>query len=223
MDVDNCQYAFKETRVSLEASSSTFIVNIRVPPPNSRTSHRRHNADGKDTDEENVFALKNLASSSTIFRRRVHASPRSFLWRVLEDGLVLSVRAVDVFRQDVSPEAPYILNFHFPSSIQQSCVALAEPENNDALCIFVIDQAGNLYSFTLRTDNFRRRASDSSVKDGCSVFSSQSLSNGQPLRLVVASADRILVTLRDGGLVRLDRNTTGDCKASFFTESPSAC
>jgi nuclear pore complex protein Nup160 len=220
MDTDNYHYAFTETRLNLEASSSTFVVNIKVPEPaNSRGSYRRHNADGKEIDEENVFALTILAQSSSIFQRRFHTSPKSFLWRVLEDGLTLSVRAVDVFRQDLSPEAPYILNFHFHVPIQPSCVALAEPEKSDALCIFVIDQAGSLYSFTLHTDNFRRRASDSSVKDGCSVSNPQSLSSGQPLRLVAVSENRILVTLRDGGLVRLDRNTTGDCTALFFPES----
>jgi nuclear pore complex protein Nup160 len=215
MDTESCQYVFKETRLSLEASSSSLVVNIRVPPPNSRSASRRPNLDGKDVDEENAFALKILASSSSIFRRQNHECPKSFLWRVLEDGFVLSIRAVDVFRQDLSPEAPYILNFHFSSPIQPSCVALAEPGSLDALCIFAIDQHGNLYSFTLHCENFRRRASDSSVKDGCSVFNAPQLGNGNALRLVAVGPDQLAVTLRDGGLVRLDRNTAGDCRRLF--------
>lgn len=214
MESGECQYLFKETRLNLEPSSSALVANIRVPSPSSHTRGHRRGArnDGRDVDEERAFAQKNLAPASSIYQRQWTASPSSFLWRVLEDGIVLSVRAVDVCKKEKDLDAPLVLNFNFAVPILPSCVALTDPQDHDALYIYVIDQANHLYSFSLRPDLFRRRATlDSSLADVCAVHVPPSLTSRHPHRLVPVNHDKLLVTLHDGGLVKLDRNRGPDC------------
>ncbi|SPO04229.1 uncharacterized protein DNG_06912 [Cephalotrichum gorgonifer] len=218
-----CQYLFKETRLNLEPSSSTLVVNIRVPSPSSHArgaSRRNAGNDGRNSDEETAFALKNLAPASSVYQRKWSASPSSFLWRVLEDGMTLSVRAVDVCKQQKDLDAPLVLNFNFAVPILPSCVALTDPKDHDALFIYVIDQLNHLYSFSLRPDIFRRReALDSNIQDVCRVHLPPSLTSRHPHRLVAVNQDRLLVTLHDGGLVRLDRNRGTDSTANPWVEA----
>lgn len=221
MESGECQFLFKETRLNLEPSSSALVTNIRVPAPSShgRTHRRSALTDGRGLDEETTFALKILAPASSIYQRQWSGSPSNFLWRVLEDGLVLSVRAVDVCKQQKDPDAALVLNFNFTVPILPSCVALTDPQGHDALYIYVIDKANHLYYFTLRSDLFRRRASlDSTLTDVCGVYLPPSLASKQPHRLLAINHDKLLVTLHDGGLVKLDRNRGSDC-----TYDPSYC
>lgn len=227
MESGNTQYLFKETRLNLEPSTSTFVVNIRVPLPSShaRGAFRRNtNTYERDVDEETVFALKNLSSSSSIYQRKWSSSPSRFLWRALEDGMVLSVRAVDVCKQQSSPDASLVLNFNFSVPIQPFCIALTDPQNQDALLIYVVDQSNHLYTFTLRPDVFFRQSSlDSSISDVCRVYYPASLASRHTHRLVAVNADTLLVTLHDGGLVRLERNYGADCMFCTLSSSCSVC
>ncbi|PKS11826.1 hypothetical protein jhhlp_001120 [Lomentospora prolificans] len=219
MESRDAQFVFKETRLNLEPSSSALIANIRVPAPSShsRGTFRRHSGNhGKDSDEETAFALKNLSPASSIFKRTSFASPSNFLWRVLDDGTVLSLRAVDVCKQQKAPDSSLILNFNFAIPIQPSCVALAETQDHDALFVYAIDQSNHLYSFSLRPDVFSRRSSlDASISDVCRVHLPSSLASRHPHRLLAVTASTLLVTLHDGGLVRLDKNNNSDCKPAL--------
>ena len=213
MESGESHYLFKETRLSLEPSSSALVVNIRVPAPAShaRSYRRGARSNERDVDEETAFALKNLAPASSIYQRQWSDSPSNFLWRVLDDGLVLSVRVVDVCKQEKDLDAPLILNFRFAVPILPSCVALADPKDHDALYIYVIDETNHLYSFSLRPDLFRRRSTlDSNLTDVCGVHIPPSLTARHPHRLVSVNHDKLLVTLHDGGLVKLDRNRGAD-------------
>jgi nuclear pore complex protein Nup160 len=219
------QYLFKETRLSLEPPSSAAVVNIKVPIPQFqvRTASRRQtNGDFNATEEELAFRRKNLASASSVFHRRWHDSPRSFLWRILEDGTILSVRAVDVCKQEKVPDTPLVLNFHFSMPIRPSCLALADSKDHDALYIFVMDQDNFLHSLTLRPDAFRKRSFiDSAIPDLCKSYRPSQIHNFKhPHRLVADSADHVVVTLHDGGIIRMDRNTEHD--GGFCFES-SCC
>ncbi|KAM0279508.1 hypothetical protein ACHAQH_004569 [Verticillium albo-atrum] len=170
MDTKNTQYLYKEIRLNLEPSSSVSVVNIKVPPP-SGTSRKLPITDKSGNDDENAFRSKNLANASTIFHRKYHSTPSSFLWRVLEDGTVLSVRATDVAKNEKGADAPLILNFRFATKIQSSCIAFADPREHDALCMFVLDDANVLYSFTLRPDYFRKRSAiEAGPAEACRVL-----------------------------------------------------
>jgi nuclear pore complex protein Nup160 len=218
MESGDTQYFFKETRLNLEPSSAASIVHIRVPSPssNSRANGRKSTKTYEASEDENGFRLKNLAIASSVYHRLWHDSPRSFLWRVLDDGTILNLRAIDVCKQEKAAEAPLILNFHFSAPIQPSCVAFSDPKEHDALYIFVLDTSNYLYSFSLRPDAFRKRSAiESGLGETCKVYLPAAFGFKHPHRLVAATADQILVTMHDGGVVKFDRNKSHDCTFCF--------
>ncbi|GJC99735.1 DNA repair protein rad51 [Colletotrichum higginsianum] len=223
MDSADTQYLYRETRLNLEPASASSIVNIRVP---SLTSNGRGatckltNGDNNVSEDEVAFRLKSLAPASSIYHRKWHDAPRSFLWRLLEDGLVLSLRVVDTCRQEKVVDAPLVLNFRFTVPIQPSCVAFADPREHDALSMFVLDESNFLYSFTLRPDFFRKRSAiEAGPGDACKVYQPKVFGFKHPHRMVAASTDQVVISLHDGGLVRLDRNKTQDSTSNPWKET----
>lgn len=211
MDPGETQYLFKETRLNLEPPSSSSVVTIRVSPQ-SNHGHRQRKADRDGSiEDETTFRQKNLATASSIYHRQWHDSPRSFLWRVLEDGTVLSIRAVDVYKKAQAADAPLILNFHFSVPIQPGCVAFSDPEEHDSLCLFVLDQTYQLYTFTLRPDLFKKRAAvDAGLSELGKVQTPAGLGFKHPHRMVAVTAETLLVTVNDGGMIRLDKNKSNE-------------
>lgn len=228
-------YAFKETRLNLEPSSSANVVNIRIPPApgqgrtsassygNGTSGGRRNGGsangggggDSGATEEEIAFRRRNLATESSVFFRPWHDSPRAVLWRVLEDDAVLSVRAADVCRRErAGSDAPLVLNFRFAAPLRPGCVAFADSREHDVVCVFALDAANALHAIHLRPEAFRKRSvteGPGSVAEICRSYVPAQL-NGfkHPHRLVAASADELVVTLHDGGIIRLDRNKGHD-------------
>lgn len=220
MAARNLQILYKEARLNLEPASQSSVAQIRVASQSAygRSSSIRSAA----ADDEKAYRSKNLATASSIYYRKHHSSPRGFLWRVLDDGTVLSIRVADVCKQQNEAEAPLILNLRFPAAIRTSCVAFADPEDYDALCVYVIDHSNQLYSITLRPDHFRKRAMiDSTLGDACKSYSPPGFGFKHPHRLVVVNTDQLIVTMHDGGILRFDRNKSHECTYNIDVPSPN--
>lgn len=220
MDSSDTQYLFKETRLNLEPPAPASVVTIRVPKTSAQARSSRTSTVDASTEEETAFRHKNLATASSIYRRQWHDSPRSFLWRVLEDGTLLSIRAVDVSRDNKAEDAPLVLNFHFSVPIQPGCIAFADPAEHDALCVFVLDTSCHLYTFTLRPDLFRRRAAvDAGLSDLAKVQAPSGLGFKYPHRMVAVTSNTLLVTVNDGGMIRFDRAQGDETPGGMWRES----
>lgn len=217
--------AHKETRVNLEPASAASLVHIRIPSPShARSRDRRLPAPDKYGEEERTYRSKNLATAASIYHRKHHQSPRSFLWRVLEDDYVLSLRAADICKRPNADDANLILHLRFPNPIRTSCIALADPAEHDALSVFVLDQSNHLYTITLRPDHFRKRsATENGLGDACKTHTAGTFSFKHPHRLVAVSAYHVVVTFHDGGIIRFDRNKShdGTKHSTSFTCGPS--
>ncbi|KAJ2987504.1 hypothetical protein NUW58_g4468 [Xylaria curta] len=200
---------FKETKLNFEPSSSTFVVDVALPTiANSSKNRRQTNGQARSNIDDNALRARNCATASAIYHRKHHPYPRSFLWRVLEDNSVLSLRTVDICKPERASDANLILNFHFPHTIRPSCVALSDPLDHDALAVFVLDEAGQLYTLFLRPDSFRRRSFvESGLADSCKIFAVNAFQSFKsPYRLLAVNTDQLIVTLTDGGHIRLDKN-----------------
>ncbi|PFH57403.1 hypothetical protein XA68_15118 [Ophiocordyceps unilateralis] len=222
MEQQDTHYLFKETRLNLETPSPAVEVSIRVPSKTggARAQQRLLPASDPSADDETTFRLKNLAVASSVYHRKWHDAPRSFLWRVLDDGRVLSIRVVDLCKRDKAPDAPLVLHFSFSLPIQPGCVAFSDPQEHDALCVFVLDQASQLFTFTLRPDLFRRRtAVDASLSELGKVQSPAGLSFKTPHRLVAVTSNILLATVNDGGMIRFDRSKSDDATNGMWKES----
>ncbi|KAL2017842.1 hypothetical protein VTK56DRAFT_1644 [Thermocarpiscus australiensis] len=206
MSSRNFEILYKETRLNLEPTSQSSVVQIRVASQNAygRTSSTRSHS---SADDEKGYRSKNLATASSLYYRKYHSSPRGFLWRVLDNGTVLSLRVADVSKQEKETDSPLILNLRFPAAIRTSCVGFADPEDHDALYLFVVDHSNQLYSIALRPDHFRKRtATDGGLGDACTVYSPPGFGFKHPHRLAVVNPDQLIVTMHDGGILRFDRN-----------------
>jgi nuclear pore complex protein Nup160 len=200
---------FKETKLNLESSSPAFVVDVNLPsivnPPKNR---RQVNGSTRRNIDNDTLRTPNCATASAIYHRKHNHYPRSFLWRVLEDNSVLSLRTIDVCKPDKVSDTNLIINFHFPHAIRPSCVALSDPLDHDALDIFVLDEAGQLYTLFLRPDSFRKRSFvEGGLGDACKIVTLNAFHKFKtPYRLIAVDSDRLMVTLTDGGHIRLDRN-----------------
>ena len=212
--------AYKETRLNFEPTSSSLVVDLDLPTtikPSRAVQRRAPNGslDRSNANAENdELRARTCASASSTYHRTYHGFPRSFLWRLLEDDTVLSIRVIDLMRLDKIHDTNLILNFRFPHKIHPSCIAFTDPEDHDALSVFVLDKANQLYTLFLRPDSFRKRNFvETGLGDACKIHVPSALKVRNPYRLFAVSHDLLVITVSDGGLIRLDRNKTHNGKA----------
>ncbi|KAK4218712.1 hypothetical protein QBC37DRAFT_304907 [Rhypophila decipiens] len=214
MSTRDFEITFKETRLNLEPASPSSIVNHRVPAPSSfgrAISATTTRSTSHVADDEKGYRTHNLGSASSIYYRKHHPSPRAFHWRVLENDTVLSIRTADVCKQPREPESPLVLNLRFASPIRTSCIGFADPQDHDALSIFLIDQSNQLHAITLRPEYFRKKsATEGGIAEACKVSSPPGFTFKHPHRLVAVSSEQLIVTMHDGGILRFDRNRAQD-------------
>jgi len=210
-------YSYKETRLDLEPTTQGSTVSIRLPPPGastwpSKTAQKRsHITEIPVAEDESSFRQRHLATAASIYYRTHHKSPRSFLWRILEDGKVLVIRVVDVSSQVNAADANLSLRLSFPSRIIPACVAFSDSKEHDLLSAFVLTETNHLYTLTLRPDYFRKPSStEDNVVDWCKSSLSSGVSVKKAFRLVALSTDELLLSTTDGGLLRLSRISGGD-------------
>ncbi|TVY53652.1 Nucleoporin [Lachnellula cervina] len=216
MEIPPTVYTYRETRLDLDSSIQDSTVAIRLPAPgaswSSRTAQRRpHLVELPVAENEEIFKQRHIATAASIYHRVHHKSPRSFLWRILEDGKVLSIRAVDVSRQPHVADANLTLRLSFPSRIIPTCVALSDSDAHDVLSVFVMTESKYLYTLNLRPDHFRKPSStEDNVGDWCKSYSQSSLTFKVCHRLVALAADVLLLSFTNGELIRLTKKSGGD-------------
>lgn len=209
---------YKEARLNIEPAFPGSTISFTLPAENtstfgSRTQPKRSIVtDNYNSQDEDVFAKRHLASDGSMFFRRHHQYPRSFLWRILDNRKVLEIQSVDL-DQDANHnfEANLTLLLHFSSPIRPFCVALAEPEDRDAVTVFAITTANELYTITLHRDFFMKpAASEQEISDWCKKSSPSSVALRIPYKLVAPSNNELLVTLDNGGILNLIRQKKDD-------------
>lgn len=207
---------FKETRIGLEPTHANSLIQIQVPSTSTFSVRPRQQRRILRTlptySDEDSFSKNCLASSGSLFFGRSKRHPRSFLWRVLQEGKVLELRAVDISKdgQEVR-EVSLTIQLCFPNAIKHRGVGLADTEDQDTLSVFALTKGNELYTFTLRKDIFCRvEASEEDVTRWCKVFKPATFSISTPHCLVAASTLRIVMSLSDGRLLLLTRQNHDD-------------
>lgn len=214
METSKQIYAYKETKLDLQPATQGSIISIRLPAPGAGPKSpikRSHGSDAPVAEDENTFRQYNLATAGSIYNRIHHKSPRSFLWRVLEDGRVLSIRAVDVSRQDKVADANLTLRLVFPGIIKPGCIAFSDSRDHDFLSVFVLTEAKYIYTLSLRPDFFRKPSStEDNIGDWCKSYLSPTLGFKHAHRMVTLEPNQLLLAFYDGALLKLERNSGGD-------------
>jgi nuclear pore complex protein Nup160 len=212
-------YSYKETRLNFDSTTQDCTISIHLPAhgASSRSSKRAQNrssvTEATFAEDEAQYRQKYLASAASIYHRQYHKSPRSFLWRVLEDGKVLSIQSADISSLKDAPDYNLTLRLIFQDAIQPGCIALSDSEEHDVLSVFVLSENKHLYTFTLRPDFFRKASStEDNVQDWCKSHNSTAFSIKTVHRMVALSADELLLSTNDGGLLSLKRKPGSDGK-----------
>jgi len=210
-------YAYKETRLNLDPATEHSTISIRLPAHGARNTQKRSQVieDIPIAEDDDSFRLKHLATAASIYHRTSDSFPRSYLWRVLEGGTVLSIRTIDVSKVVATDDANLTLRLTLPSPIQPGCIAFSDSKDHDVLSAFVYTESKHIITLSLRPDFFRKPAStEDNVGDWCKSYASATFSFKHPHRLVALSANELLFSNHDGSLLKLDRISGGDGK--FF-------
>ena len=225
----------QETRLSPTPASPSQSLRITTAAAQQQTptfgAGRKRAFDEISGLDEESYARKYLATEGSVFFRRKGKSPRSFLWRVLEERKVVEVQCVDLLHDTRSSKggstsgggSGLTFNLYVPDEIVRNGVAFAEPEESDALECFVLTTGNELYTFSLKRDLLTRETAPSEFDSATVVkkYVSGSFSFRHPYRLVAVTSLEVLISLHDGGLMRLERqpNQSGSqWRETFFSE-----
>lgn len=202
---------YKEARLNIDPAFPGSTISFTLPAHTTSTFGTRTTAKRTviteqyaDQDEES-FTRRHLATDGSLFFRRHHEYPRTFLWRVLDNRKMLEIQAADL-DHDLSHnfEANLTLLLKFPSPIRPFCVAFAEPNDRDAVTVFAITTANELYTVTLHRDFFTSpAASEQEIENWCKTSEPVLFSGRIPYRLESLAVDDLLVSLDDGAICRL--------------------
>jgi len=212
-------YAYKEARINLDPAVQGSTVQIRLPASHTVTTwtkaapRRSQVVEIPVAEDENAFKYRQLASAASIYHRQHHDSPKSYLWRLLEDAKVLSINVVDVSKQTNTADANLTLRLVFPSPVRSGCVALSDSPEHDVLSVFVLLESNHLYTLTLRPEYFRKVSStEDNVTDWCKIYSASAfgIASKTPHRLAALTTDELLISQYNGELLRLVRKSGSD-------------
>ena len=207
---------FRETQTDLEPANSGSVIQIQVPSASTFSvkprQQRRILRSAPTCKDEDSYNKNNLAISSSFYFGRAKRHPRSFLWRVLQEGRVLELRSVDLKKKNgETREASYIIQLHFASTIKPNGVALTDTEDQDSLSIFAITKANDLYTLAIRKDFFcHAAASEEDVSRWCKVARPATFSISTPHSLIAGNSQLLIISLSDGRLLQLTRNKEDD-------------
>ena len=207
-------YSYKEVRLSTEPANASSTVSIRIS--NNHGSSRptligdQPRGIPKSSDET-IFAKSCLASSAGIYFRQSKKHPRSFLWRVLDGGRVLSLQCLDLSKSSsAAADTPTVVRLSFSSPIRPAGVAFADWDKHNTLYAFIVTEVNDLYTLALPAQIFHQNSStQETAQDWCNNSLLSSFSFRYPHRLIARSPEELLVSLHDGGLLRLTREKDG--------------
>jgi len=206
---------FKETRTDLEPIYPGSLIQIQVPSTSTfsvRGRHQRRILQTAPTYKDEDSFSKRLTNFGSLFFSKAKRHPKSFLWRVSQEGKVLELRSVDLSKSNKETrEASLTIQLWFPTTIKTGGVALADTEDRDALSLFVLTKGNELYTFTIRKDFFCRvAASEEDVAKWCKVSKPSTFSISTPHSLIAGSSLQLVVSLSDGRLLQLTRTKGED-------------
>jgi hypothetical protein len=203
---------YTEARLNIEPAFPGSTLAFTLPGSSAlgsfgaRTAAKRSVIHEQQADQdEDAFTRRHLATDGGLVFRQHHAYPRSFLWRVLDNGKMLELQAVDVDHGAGDRfEAHLTLLFQFPAPLRPFCVAFAEPADRDALTVFAVTTANDLYVLTVHRDFFASpAASEQAVEGWCRRCEPALFSGRIPYRLAAVGVDELLVALDDGAVCRM--------------------
>ena len=207
---------FKETRADYEPVTSGSVIQIQITSTSAFTvrprQQRRILKNTTGYRDEHSFTKCCIATTGSLYFGKSKRHPRTFLWRVLQEGKVLELRSIDLSKSSgETREASLIIQFCFPAGLKHGGVALVDLEDQDVLNVFALTKGNELYTFTLGKDFFcNAAASEEEVSRWCKASKPATFSISTPHSLIAASFRQLIFSLSDGRILRLTRDKDED-------------
>nr|POE47347.1 nucleoporin [Quercus suber] len=209
---------YQETRVAPAPSSNSAILYI----PTQETSSRRgatstvNNGAGRkrpfdeiNAIDEESYARKHLATEGSVFFRPKSRSPRSFLWRVLNDRQILDVQCVDLVQESGQNNESWLtFRIDIKDGIREHGIVFADSLDMDGLEIFVLSSKCELFTITLKRDLLLKQTIPTSFDPATCVkihAPSTLTAHRHAYRLFGMDSRDLYVSLADGSFLRLSR------------------
>ncbi|EME87569.1 uncharacterized protein MYCFIDRAFT_212937 [Pseudocercospora fijiensis CIRAD86] len=220
---------YQETRVSFAPASPNTTLHINTAGNSSSSAlvpfsaGRKRGFDEISGNDEEAFARKHLATEGSVFFRSKGRSPRSFVWRVLNDRRLLELRCVDIVHDRHSKSECWLTyKISFQDKILPNGVVLADSTSKDELDIFILS-GDDLFTIALPKHLLVRETAptDFDSTTAFKKFSPATFHGQRPYRIIAVSNLELFVSLQDGSLMRLEREPNqngGDWRVTFFSE-----
>ena len=129
----------------------------------------------------------------------------------MNDDRVLEIRCADLARSEHDQKEAYLtLSIEFQDSIISGGVALADADNADILCIFVITTSRELHTLSLPTEVFRNnKVTTADFRAQCRTVVPSSFTIDQPHRLYANTPFELFIAFDSGRLQRLSKTAEG--------------
>ncbi|KAF2019028.1 hypothetical protein BU24DRAFT_364414 [Aaosphaeria arxii CBS 175.79] len=206
---------YTEARLNIQPAYPGSTIAFTLPATTTSTFGTRTQPKRSVVNDESIgqdegeFARRHLGTDGSMyFRRKQDSYPRSLLWRLLDKRKALEIQAVDLDQDSRGThEANLTIILQFSAPIRPFCIAFAEPDDRDAVTIFAITSANDLYSITLHRDFFSNpTASEQDIGDWCKRSSINQFVLRVPYRLTALNHNELLVSLDNGGILQLKRD-----------------
>ncbi|KIW82701.1 hypothetical protein Z517_05728 [Fonsecaea pedrosoi CBS 271.37] len=209
---------YTETAFQVTSATPDSVIRLQVPRKNGSfekpksASTRSENTRAWSKDQHS-YASHILASQGSIYFRASKTYPRSFYWKVVNNGRVLLVQCADFARSegDVN-EAYFTVRFEFQDPIIPRGVTFADLESLDEISAFVCTDKNEIFNLRLPTSAFRdpRILQSENLTQWCQPLESSALGIDTVYRIHAHTPLVVVISFASGRLQRLKRRSVQD-------------
>ncbi|KAJ9602099.1 hypothetical protein H2200_013459 [Cladophialophora chaetospira] len=208
---------YTETAFQVTPATAASVVNLRIPRKNGaydRSKYSSKKSDkGDSTKDEQTYSAQYLASQSSIYFRESKTYPRTFQWKVVNDGKVLEVQCADFARSEGDTKEAYLtLRFEFQDQITARGVTFADLNNTDEIHAFVSTDKNEVFNLRIPTNAFRdsQVLHDENLTQWCQPLDNSILGIDTLYRIYARSPLHIFISFASGRLQRMTRKSIQD-------------
>ncbi|OQV05409.1 hypothetical protein CLAIMM_10157 [Cladophialophora immunda] len=209
---------YTETAFQVTAPSADSVIRLRVPRKNGSydkpksSSSRSENGRAWRSDQHS-YSSHVLASQSSIYFRASKTYPRTFYWKVVNNGRVLHVQCADFARSEADLHEAYLtLQFEFQDQIIPRGVTFADSENIDEISAFVCTDRNEIFNLRMPTSAFRDShvLQSENLSQWCQPLESSTLGIDTVYRIYANTPLVVVISFASGRLQRLKRRSVHD-------------
>ncbi|OAP54504.1 hypothetical protein AYL99_10952 [Fonsecaea erecta] len=209
---------YTETAFQVTPAAADSVTHLRVPRKNGlydktkSASTRAENGRASRNDQSSYFS-QFLASQSSIYFRASKTYPRTFYWKVVNNGKVLQIQCADFARSEADLNEAYLtIQFEFQDQIIPRGVTFADLENLDEISIFVCTDKNEIFNLRvpMRAFHDSRILQSENLNQWCQPLESSTLGIDKVYRIYANTSLVVIISFAGGRLQRLKRRSLHD-------------